>query len=318
MPSPKVSILIPVYGVEKYIARCARSLFAQTYANIEYIFVDDCSPDNSIGLLYSIIEEFPMRREQMRVVRQDRNRGLGAARRRAMEECVGEYVMHVDSDDCVTENAVAKLVSAALATGADIVDGAYREFSSNDKGDAPVVYPSHLPKEQMLKHILLQNVVGNNIWARLYKRTLYTDNGITQDEGIDYGEDFGIVPRLMLFANRTYIDDVVYLYRNDNSGSYTSRRTPKQDRSLIMANAAVYKFFIDNDRQGTYTKHLNMGMIAIYRYARQNNLPQHEIDSALGSPITGFAPRLCRMLFGSCVPYRVSDIIYRMLRRMYL
>ena len=128
MSSPKVSILIPVYGVEKYIARCARSLFAQTYANIEYIFVDDCSPDNSIGLLYSIIEEFPMRREQMRVVRQDRNRGLGAARRRAMEECVGEYVMHVDSDDCVTENAVAKLVSAALATGADIVDGADREF----------------------------------------------------------------------------------------------------------------------------------------------------------------------------------------------
>ena len=167
MSSPKVSILIPVYGVEKYIARCARSLFAQTYANIEYIFVDDCSPDNSIGLLYSIIEEFPMRREQMRVVRQDRNRGLGAARRRAMEECVGEYVMHVDSDDCVTENAVAKLVSAALATGADIVDGAYREFSSNDKGDAPGVYPSHLPKEQMLKHILLQNVVGNNIWSRL-------------------------------------------------------------------------------------------------------------------------------------------------------
>ncbi|MCH5311665.1 MAG: glycosyltransferase family 2 protein [Prevotella sp.] len=318
MSSPKVSILIPVYGVEKYIARCARSLFAQTYANIEYIFVDDCSPDNSIGLLYSIIEEFPMRREQMRVVRQDRNRGLGAARRRAMEECVGEYVMHVDSDDCVTENAVAKLVSAALATGADIVDGAYREFSSNDKGDAPVVYPSHLPKERMLKRMLLQNIVGNNIWARLYKRTLYTDNGITQDEGIDYGEDFGIVPRLMLFASRAYIDDVVYLYRNDNSSSYTSRRTPKQDRSLIMANATVYKFFIANDRQGTYTKHLNMGMIAIYRYARQNNLPQHEIDSALGSPITGFAPRLCRMLLGSCVPYRVSDIIYRMLRRMYL
>ena len=318
MSSPKVSILIPVYGVEKYIARCARSLFAQTYANIEYIFVDDCSPDNSIGLLYSIIEEFPIRREQMRVVRQDRNRGLGAARRRAMEECVGEYVMHVDSDDCVTENTVAKLVSAALATGADIVDGAYREFSSNDKGDAPVVYPSHLTKERLLKNMLLKNFVGNNIWARLYKRTLYTDHGISSEEGIDYGEDFGIVPRLMFYAKRTFIDDVVYLYRNDNIGSYTHRRTPKQDNSLIRANVAVYKFFVTNDRQGIYTKHLNMGMMVLYRYAKQNNMPQHEIDSALGSPIRGFVPRLCRMLFGSCLPYQVSNIIYRMLRRTYL
>lgn len=318
MSSPKVSILIPVYGVEKYIARCARSLFAQTYANIEYIFVDDCSPDNSIGLLYSIIEEFPIRREQIRVVRQDQNKGVGAARYRALKESTGEYIIFVDSDDCVTEDAVSKLVSAALATDADIVDGAYREFSSNDKDDAPVIYPSHLPKEWLLKHILLQNIVGNNLWARIYKKSIYADNDINFEEGIDYGEDFSIVPRLMFYAKRSFINDVVYFYRNDNIGSYTHRHTPKQDRSLIMANAAVYKFFIANDRQGTYTKHLNMGMIAIYRYARQNSLPQHEIDSALGSPITGFAPRLCRMLFGSCVPYRVSDIIYRMLRRMYL
>lgn len=309
---------MPVYGVERYIARCARSLFAQKYANIEYIFVDDCTPDNSIGLLQSILEEFPERMEQVHIVRQDRNMGVGAARRRAIEECTGDYLMHVDSDDCITDNAVEKLVSAALETDADIVDGAYQEFSGNSDTHFPIIYPLPLPKEKLLKRILLQNIVGNNLWARIYKKAIYTSNNINFEEGIDYGEDFSIVPRLMFHAKRAFIDDVVYLYRNDNAGSYTSRRTPKQDQSTIRANVVVYKFFLANDLQGIYTKHLNMGMIALYRYARKNNLPQHEIDTALGTPIKGLAPRLCRMLFGSAMPYCFSNIVYRMLRKMYL
>ena len=123
-----VSVLVPVYGVEKYIAECAGSLFSQTWQNIEYVFVDDCSPDRSIEVLRQVIAEYPHRERQVRIVRQDRNRGLGAARNRAVEESSGEYLMHVDSDDRITPNAVEKLVAAAMETSADIVDGAYCEF----------------------------------------------------------------------------------------------------------------------------------------------------------------------------------------------
>lgn len=318
--TPLVSVLVPVYGVEKYIACCARSLFGQTYADIEYIFVDDCTPDGSIGVLRSVLEEFPQRKSQVRIIRQDRNRGLGAARLRALQESNGIYMMHVDSDDCLTGNAVERLVAEALRTDSDIVDGAYREFSTKDGAmlSSSAVLPSRMSKNKYLKQILLQNIVKNNIWGRLYHHSLYTEREIYPIEGIDYCEDFCVVPRLLLFATRSCIDDVVYLYRNDNAQSYTHRQTPRQNRSMIDANATVYRFFLRYDDEGVFRPHLCMGMINLYRYARRNGLPQSEVDTALGTPIAGFAPRLCRMLFGSRLPYTLADFIYRLLRRMYI
>lgn len=313
-----VSVLVPVYGVEKYIAECARSLFSQTWQNIEYVFVDDCSPDRSVEVLRQVIAEYPHREQQVRIVRQDRNRGLGAARKRAVEESSGEYLMHVDSDDRITPDAVEKLVAAAMETSADIVDGAYCEFGDDGSVTGNAVLPPHISKERYLKRMLLQNIVKNNIWGRLYRRSLYTGHAINSIEGVDYGEDFGIVPRLMLHASRTYIDDVVYHYRNSNAASYTHRRTPRQDHSLLMANAAVYHHFICNDAAHRYTAHLNMGMVNVYRYAHRNGLSLADVDMALGQPLSGFVPRLCRRLFSSSVPFGASDIIYRILRRFYI
>lgn len=314
---PIVSVLVPVYGVERYIAECARSLFCQTWRNVEYVFVDDCSPDRSIEVLQQVIAEYPECESQVRIVRQDRNRGLGAARKRAVEESHGEYLIHVDSDDRITPDAIEKLVATAVATSADITDGAFREFSDTGSIGAAVL-PPHTSKESYLKRMLLQNIVRNNIWGRLYRRSLYTANGINSIEGVDYGEDFGIVPRLMLHAKRAYIDDVVYYYRNSNAASYTHRRTPKQDHSLLMANATVYHHFTENDTDHRYTRCLDMGMVNIYRYARRNSLPQADIDAALGSPLSSLAPRLCRKLFASPLPFAISDCTYRLLRKLTL
>ena len=73
--SYKVSILVPVYGVEQYIERCARSLFEQDYENLEYIFVDDCSPDHSIELLEKTLCDYPKRKEQVRIIRHEKSVG---------------------------------------------------------------------------------------------------------------------------------------------------------------------------------------------------------------------------------------------------
>ena len=82
MVQPKVSVIIPVYGVEKYIARCARSLFGQTLQNIEYIFVNDCTPDNSIKLLCEVLEQYPQRKEQVAVqeLRRDHRERVGTGK----------------------------------------------------------------------------------------------------------------------------------------------------------------------------------------------------------------------------------------------
>lgn len=80
----KVSIGIPVYGVEKYIERCAKSLLEQTYQDIEYIFVDDCSPDNSIDILNKVLSQYPTRKEQVKVIRHDKNLGSACTRNTAV------------------------------------------------------------------------------------------------------------------------------------------------------------------------------------------------------------------------------------------
>ena len=87
--SPLVSILTPVYRAEKYIERCTRSLFEQTYENLEYIFVDDCAPDHSIQLLQQVLAEYPKREKQTKIIHHEKNRGVAAARNTAVENASG-------------------------------------------------------------------------------------------------------------------------------------------------------------------------------------------------------------------------------------
>lgn len=84
MDNPKVSIIVPIYRVEEYIERCAESLFAQTFDDIEYIFVDDCSPDKSVEILQRTLEKYPHRKRLTRIERLSSNSGQAAVRRQPL------------------------------------------------------------------------------------------------------------------------------------------------------------------------------------------------------------------------------------------
>ena len=118
-----VTICVPIYNVERYIERCARSLFEQTFPDIEYIFVDDCSPDYSVQLLNEIIREYPQRMSHVNIIRHDVNRGLSAARNTAVDNCRTEFLIHVDSDDFLEKNAVELLIGKQKEGDYDIVTG---------------------------------------------------------------------------------------------------------------------------------------------------------------------------------------------------
>lgn len=106
---PKVSVIIPVYGVEKYIERCARSLFEQTLEDMEFIFVDDSTRDNSIDILLEVINEYPQRKNQIKILTHEVNKGLPAARQTGIKAAKGDYIAHCDSDDWVTPNAYQEM-----------------------------------------------------------------------------------------------------------------------------------------------------------------------------------------------------------------
>ena len=125
----KISVLVPVYGVEKYIARCAESLFGQTYADLEFVFVDDCTPDHSIDVLRSVMARYPARQAQVRIIHNEKNSGIGAVRQKLIDSCTGDCLTFVDSDDYMPLDAISLLAAGMERSGADMVDGGWQRVT---------------------------------------------------------------------------------------------------------------------------------------------------------------------------------------------
>ena len=295
-----ISILVPVYGVEKHIEECAVSLFSQSYQDLEYIFVDDCSPDHSIEVLKDVLQRFPERNGQVRVIRHEHNRGLGAARKTALAAATGEFVMVVDSDDVVMTDAVEKLYRQQQQTGSDIVDGGFCRLTPQGKG--PAVVPYHGDKENMLCLILLQNTLPHQLWARLVRRSLYIENDIDSIEGVNMAEDYAVMPRLLYFGTRTYIDDVIYLYRDSDTSTFKSAAASIEARhvgSFIDANAAVFHFFQDHDANQKYSLPLQIGLLKVYYISQQYaGMTVEKVDQRGGFKIGNWVIRCCGTWLG--------------------
>ena len=195
--NPQVSILVPVYNVEKYIERCARSLFEQTYENLEYIFVDDGSTDESKTVLERIISEYPHREPHVQVFSFPENKGLPTVRNFLVDHCQTDWLMHVDSDDWIEHDLVEELVKKQLETGTDmVISGVYchmkgsnysRRFLDSDQ------------KEDFLK-LVFSSWDWNNVWGNLIRRSVYTDNNIHVSTGFYSGEDLRTIFHLTYHA----------------------------------------------------------------------------------------------------------------------
>jgi glycosyltransferase involved in cell wall biosynthesis len=312
----RVSILVPVYGVEKYIGECAETLFSQTYQNIEFIFVDDCGKDRSIAVLRGVVERFPERAKDIRILRHRHNRGLGAARATALAASSGDAIMHVDSDDALPVRAVELLVERMAETGADMVDGAFCEMAGGEL--TRTVSPAALPKKKYLRRMLCQNVVSNRIWGRLYKRNLYRCNEINSIEGIDYCEDYAAVPRLLFFARHACTSEVVYHYRTDNSASYTHCLSDKNILSFLNACQLVAGFFSGKDIRKQYRTALDIGMVNAYRNAMLQGISLERVDEICRYRVNSLVPRLCIWLLRKGIAVKWVNLPYLSFRKFYL
>ena len=160
-------IIIPIYNVEKYIERCARSLFEQTEEDLEFIFVNDGTPDNSMQILNDVIRDYPSRKDQIKIFENEKNLGLPLTRQRGLKEATGEYIIHCYSDDWVDTNMYQILYEEA--TDLDIV---WRDFYRTDgvtnKHD---IQNTNTDKVTILKDILIGKKLST-LWNHLVKRSL--------------------------------------------------------------------------------------------------------------------------------------------------
>lgn len=197
--TPLVSVLIPVYNVEKYIERCARSVFEQTYENIEYIFVDDCTPDNSFTILMNVLEDYPQRASHVRIVKHEQNEGIAVGRNTAISNATGDFIFFIDSDDYLEADAITALVEMQKQTNADIVTG--QKLINDDGIDTRFVEPIYKDKDEMLMSIL-SNVWHHEITDRLIKRSLFTDNNIRALPHVNICEDWQLSAKVVYYADK--------------------------------------------------------------------------------------------------------------------
>ena len=179
---PAVSVIIPVYKVEPYMARCAWALFGQTMQDLEFIFVDDCSPDRSMDIMMEVLEEYPERKGQVRCLRLPRNGGLAHARLAGVSLAQGDYVAHCDSDDAVDTRAYQLMYEKAVSEDLDIVTCDFRLVGlKKDRIQSQVSAPGRAVAD------ILSGKVWGTVWSRLYRRTLW--DGMAAPCGGDMWED---------------------------------------------------------------------------------------------------------------------------------
>lgn len=213
-----VTIIIPVYNVEAYIERCARSLCEQTYRYIEYIWVNDATPDASIEILKRVIKDFPDRKAQIRIVNHEQNKGLPAARNTGLKFSTGDYIYHCDSDDWVDKHMISDFIHKAIYENADIVySDWYLAFANRERYMRQAA--SADPKECV--RCMLCGSMRFNVWNKLIKREIYIDHNILFPDGYGMGEDMTII-KTFTYANKvSYIDKAYYHYMQINPHAFT-------------------------------------------------------------------------------------------------
>jgi len=235
----KVSIIIPIYNVEQYIAKCTHSLFKQTYQNIEFIFVDDASPDNSIVILEKVMEEYSDRREQIILIRKEKNGGLPQARKTGFKRCTGDYIIYVDSDDYIEFDMIEKMVNKAVFEDLDIV---WCDYFENDKYIA--VCPQTVDKIEILKK-LLGFGLSAYLWNKLVKREIYS-NGIYFPVAMQ-NEDFVIFIQLLFKAQKiSFMNKAFYHYRTNPNSITQSKATLAKKYMDYYENYSWVVKFLEN------------------------------------------------------------------------
>lgn len=219
--SPLISIIVPVYNVEKYVLKCLKSLVNQSYDNIEILVVDDGSTDKS----GKICDEFALKDKRIRVFHK-KNGGLSSARNFGIKKAKGEYICLVDSDDYVRKEFVEKMLEAAKEKNAEIVVCGY------DTGMPKT--ESLSGKEAAIRLLVKQQNVDVVAWNKMYQKKLFDD--ILYPEGQNY-EDTLTTYKLLAEAKKVmYIAEPLYVYV-ERGGSIT--KSDKKEEKLMAREKAA-------------------------------------------------------------------------------
>lgn len=241
MGKVKISIIVPIYNVEKFLKKCIDSILEQDFEDFELILINDGSTDNSLEIAKKYCDE--------RIVLIDKkNEGLSATRNLGIKRAKGEYILHIDSDDWIAPNYLKTVYSEALSQEAEIVITDYY-INYSDKVAIYKKIGRGIWKNDNINCTkkIINSEINPNVWNKLIKRSLYTDNNIYHPVNIQYGEDLAVTPRLMYYAKKIIKINKAFVHYRQNPMSITKTAKLNSIFELKDCLDILKKFFSDKE-----------------------------------------------------------------------
>lgn len=221
-----ISVIVPVYQAEAYLADCMGSILSQAYGNAEIILVDDGSEDGSGELC----DRYARQHGNVSCIHQ-RNRGVSSARNRGMERAKGEYILFVDSDDCIAPGYLEKAAAALESEDVDMYLCGYQNTAGRENRKREKHYPKISEgnwKARDLRGIILKLFPTNTLHAigtKVYKRSIIEGNAIRFKEEWSFYEDIYFCLEYLAHSNAVYVqNEIMYYYRQDASDSLSRQK----------------------------------------------------------------------------------------------
>lgn len=259
--SELISIIVPVYNVEKYVSNCLDSLIKQTYFNIEIIIIDDGSTDNS----GTICDMYALNDKRIKVIH-TKNRGLSAARNEGLHNSNGDYIGFIDSDDWLSENTIEILYNLLVNNNSDfsvcgIIDEYIKptEKIKNNNNSYHIVN-----KKDIYKKIIDDKNFYGYVWNKLFKRNIIESENLIFDEKLLSCEDIDFLVKYVVKSNvAVYTTEKLYHYRH-HSNSMTGDFT-YNERKLSILDAyehiiPIYKEYCEEYINKIYSNYLKIAI----------------------------------------------------------
>ena len=240
----RLSLIVPVYGVEKYIAKFARSAFGQTYGDMQFVFVNDGTKDSSMDILEDLIEnEYPHLKPHIVIVNKE-NGGLPAARKTGLEHAEGEYILFADSDDWLELDAVEKIMAKADQTGADMIYfDLLKEYGHKVSYKREREYTRET-KEDFIINIFNYKSHGYTV-TKCFRKRIYDDNTVYTPK-LGMHEDIYLMSQLIYYAESfAHIPEALYHYRKDNPAAMCAQDRRKRHVDSTVNLLDLYEHYRD-------------------------------------------------------------------------
>lgn len=265
----KVSIIVPIYNVEKYLERCVTSILNQTYKNIEVLLIDDCATDTS----GEIAKKFEQKDSRCRYIKREKNGGLSAARNTGVENATGEYLSFIDSDDWVSENFIAHLINKAKEQDADITVCDYTMIDDNGK-ETKANTLGNLNDNSKLEEKIAY--IRNHVVTKLFKKDFFIKQNLKFPEDIRRAEDMGIIIPLLTRTNKIAILNEALYYYYQRSNSLSNNRKP--ERIDLSFYSIAFKKLVKNSN-GLYPEEIEYHGILEMIYGKTMLMIRHKYSN---------------------------------------